>query len=160
MSARRIVVRVILLLAALTLIAALIGASSRRTISTDSKAARGVRYGYQLESYRFRDRTFLRLWNSSGLELDFDLPGYRLQGLEEARWLVGDTVVYLRTRMVQRDGSGDKTGVMKLLYDFRNGELLLSSPLQLWRLSGESVPAAWITDEKFDAALAVKNGGR
>jgi hypothetical protein len=160
MNARRIVVRIVLLLAAVTLVASLVVVSSRRTVAADRKAAKGVTYGYELESYRFRDRTFLRIWNSSGLELNFDLTGYSLRGVDEARWLVSDTVIYLRTSMVQRDGSSDKSGVLKLLYDFRSGELLLSSPLQLWRVSAESVPAAWITDEKFEAALAVKNGGR
>lgn len=139
------------------LIAALIGSSSRRTVSSDSKSANGIRYGYQLESYRFRDRTFLRIWNSSGMSLDFDLPGYHPVGVEEARWIAADGTIYLRAAMVRRDGSTEKAGTLKLLYDFRSGELLISCPLPLWRTSADT---NWLSDQQFEAALAAKIGVR
>ena len=157
MSARRNVVRIFLLLAALALVAALIGASSRRTVSADTKTANGVRYGYQLGSYRFRNRTFLRLWNSAGMSLEFDLPGYYPSGLDEARWLAANGAIYLRTTMVQRDGSGEKTGTLKLLFDFRSGELAVSCPLPLWRVAGGTGPDPWISDEQFETILATRS---
>jgi hypothetical protein len=160
MNVRRLAVRSLLLLAAVALVVGFVVASSRRIVAADIKGVNGVRYGYQLDSYRFRNRRYLRLWNSSGMSLEFDLPGYYPSRVEEVRWLAADGAIYLRLAMGQRDGSGDKTGTMRLLFDFRSGELTVSCPLALWRIETPTNPTAWISDQQFEAALAVKSGGR
>lgn len=159
MNARRIVVRVVLLLAAVTLIASLVVVSSRQTVAAERKAVNGVSYGYELESYRFRNRIYLHLWNSAGMSLVFDLPGYYHVQMEEARWLAGDGVIYLRGFVFHSEDNA-KNGIMKLLYDFRTSELVLSSPSPLWRISAETNPPVWISDTEFEVALAAKSSGR
>ena len=154
MSARKHIVRGFFLVAVIMIIAALIGVSSRRTVASDTKAVAGVRYGYQLESYRFRNRMFLRFWNSAGMQLDFDLPGYYPDQLQEARWLPGDGVIYLRMTVMRREDAAATPATVKLLYDFRSGELLLSAPVPLWRLPPSAKSDVWLTDEQFDAVLA------
>jgi hypothetical protein len=148
---RRLLVRIFFLVASLMVIAAFIATSSRRTVSAETKSTNGIRYGYQLESYRFRDRMFLRFWNSAGLSLEFDLPGYAMGQLQETRWLAGDGAVYLHGMMAHRDGAGEATVPVKILFDFRSGELFVSSPAPLWRLPSSS---DWLTDAEFDAILA------
>ncbi|MEO6393956.1 MAG: hypothetical protein ABIP75_19035, partial [Pyrinomonadaceae bacterium] len=128
MSARKYIARGFFLVAAIMVIASLIGSSSRRTVASDTKAVAGIRYGYQLDSYRFRNRMFLRFWNSAGMQLDFDLPGYYPDQVLEARWLPGEGAIYLRLTIMRREDSLTTSAPVKLLYDFRSGEMLLSAP--------------------------------
>jgi hypothetical protein len=158
MRTGRIFVRTLFIVAVIMIIAAVVGSSSRRTVSADAKAVNGIRYGYQLESYRFRDRLFLRFWSSSGMSLDFDLPGYYPRDLSEVRWLAGDGAIYLRATVAHREASGESAAPVKILYDFRSGELLLSSTIPLWRLPPTAKESVWLTDAEFEAALARRAG--
>lgn len=157
MKARRIIVRAFLLLAALILIGAVFAVSSRQTISADRKATNGISYGYELQSYRFRHRIYLHIWNSAGMSLDYDLPGYYQIQIDETRWLGNDGAIYLRGAILQRDGLIDKHARLGLLYDFRTGEFLLSCALPLGRLDSDSSAAAWVTDEQMEIALREKS---
>lgn len=154
MSTRKYVSRGFFLVAAILVIASLIGSSSRRTVASDTKAVAGIRYGYQLDSYRFRNRMFLRFWNSSGMQLDFDLPGYYPDQVQETRWLPGDGAIYIRMTVMRRDEAMATSAPVKLFYDFRSGELLLSAPIPLWRIPPGTKGDAWLTDEQFETMLA------
>jgi hypothetical protein len=153
MNTRRLITRAFLIVAALMLVAALVLTSSRRTVVSDTKGAEGVRYGYQLESYRFRNRMFLRFWSSTGLEFSLDLPGYSPRQIDEARWLANDSAIYLRAAVVHRDAGIEKTVPVRILFNFRSGRLLVASSLPLWRVPPGASGSKWLTDDEFDAAL-------
>src|SRR5262245_37067439 len=93
-----------------------------------------VRYGYELEQYRFQPKIRFALWHSRGMRLGYELDWSTIERVIEERWLPHNRAIYLRLNINSHDSEGIRIHPTRIIYDFERGELYTQSHHMLWRL--------------------------
>jgi len=130
---------------------------STNTIGFAQKCAGNACWGYQLDQYTFSKRTVLTIKGSWGLHLEYELPKMIVQRANEDRWLATDRALYLNLRCKPLNDPSAAGTPVRLLYDFQQGLMYVSSPLQLWRAKESQTGDAsksWLTELEFQRVLS------
>lgn len=130
--------------------------SSKVLIGFGQQCSGNLCWGYRLDQSRFIARTRLSFWNSSGLNLSYDLPSGVIVPVNRDRWLDNGRAVYLNFRIQKTAGSKDLGDHVRIVYDFQRGAMYVSSPLPLWRNVDPRSPDSghnWLTDSQLDIIL-------
>lgn len=124
---------------------------ARSTLAFGQKCGDGSCWGYRLEQFRFSKQTTLKITAMGGEQSDFELPKMRVESVNEDRWLAGDRAIYLNFRLKPFDDPSSPGTTLRLIYDFRRGQLYMNSPLD--RSSEPSSAGTWLSDAEFQSVL-------
>jgi len=115
-----------------------------------------VRYGYELEQYRFEPKMRFTLWHSRGMRLRYELDWSTIERVIEERWLPRNRAIYIRLNIISHDSEGKRIRPTKIIYDFERGELYTQSNHMLWRLLFCREPHCghYLTEEEFNSILS------
>lgn len=130
---------------------------STNTIGFAQKCAGNACWGYQLDQYSYSKRTVLTIKGSWGLHLEYQLPRMIVQRANEDRWLATDRALYLNLRCKPLNDPNAAGTPVRLIYDFQQGLMYVSSPLQLWRAKDSQTGDAsktWLTETEFQRVIS------
>ena len=130
--------------------------SLRETLASRKVGNQQHSWGYKVERYRFREvGAYIEIWHSRGLRLIFNDPDIMIRTIKQERWLSGNRALYLKLDLGVRTDSIVEEIPAEILYDFRRGEVYLSSKANLWReeISFATRDTAWRTEAEFKEML-------
>jgi hypothetical protein len=130
--------------------------ASKNSIGFGQQCSGGYCWGYRLDQSKFVPKTRLTLWDSSGLNLNYDLPPGAIVPVNRDRWLGDGRAIYLNFRIQKTPNSQEPGDHVRIVYDFQLGSMHVSSPLALWRSGDRRSPDPghnWLTDNQLDLVL-------
>lgn len=127
---------------------------ARQDIGFAEKCSGDRCWGYELSRHKITGKTALRFWGTWGLDISYPLPPGAVERASD-HWLATDRAIVIELRWRAADAPGDQYTPMHVLYDFQRGELMLQSPMAVWRLpdyrSGNP-GRNWLTEDQFRLA--------
>jgi hypothetical protein len=125
--------------------------TSKETLAASNRKDEfGSDVGYQVEQYRFRDRSRLIFTSGTGTSLVYDLSPLLIDKIERQSWLANGRVIYFN--LLVKPNSRAPASPARIIYDFHRGETYIYSPLRLSRTAASS--ERWLSEAEFDGLLA------
>ena len=116
-------------------------------------------WGYRVSRYQFRrSGAQIEIWNSRGLRLTYFEPETVIWAVKQEHWLSDRRAIYLDLDLGVKEDTTTNPFRTEFLYDYRRGEVHVSSEANLWR-EGDPPSYAdrdpvWMTNEEFKSILA------
>jgi hypothetical protein len=124
--------------------------SKQSLASSNRKDEFGADIGYQIDQYRYRDRSRLTFTSGSGSSLVYNLSPLLIDKIEQQSWLENGRVIYVS--LLVKPNSKAPASPARIIYDFHRGETYINSPLNLTRPASSS--DRWMNEAEFDGLLA------
>jgi hypothetical protein len=118
-------------------------------------------YGYKIERNRFSDGLEIEFWNTRGFKFAYFGHNSLLRELKQEKWLSNQRAIFLDLVISEQEDSIYPLRPTKILFDFKRGEIYVSSTAKLWRNGEREIQRKdydwtnkdWMTEEEFQKVL-------